>query len=164
MTKGEHILSGFRGAKRRGWLRLGVVVLVPLSQLLLHSVEAVAQSPTVSSGANQSFTVGDPATLISPITITDDAVTPTIRKKKDIRIRIPSGFNTTWDTTITTVTITGGAASKVRTTLRAYEDGNKTAVIDVRANFAAGDQITVSYLKFADFSAPSSTDNLDLYI
>ena len=92
-------------------------------------------------------------------------MTPTIKKKKDIRIRIPAGFNMTWDATITSVTITGGAAGKVSTTLKAYEDGNKTAVIDVTEDFAAGgDQIVVSDLKFANFSAPSAADNLDLDI
>ncbi len=39
---------------------------------------------TISSAANQAFTAADPATLISPITITDDAVTPTILNKKKI--------------------------------------------------------------------------------
>ncbi len=34
--------------------------------------------PGISSAANQSFIVGDPATLISTATITDDATTPTI--------------------------------------------------------------------------------------
>jgi hypothetical protein len=69
--------------------------------------EDTGQAPSISSVADQTFTVGDPATLISTITITDDAVTKSIKKKKDLRIRIPSSFNMTWDTGITTVTLGG---------------------------------------------------------
>jgi hypothetical protein len=114
--------------------------------------------------ADQTFTVGDPATLISTITITDDAVTPSITKKKDLRIRIPSTFNMTWDTSITTVTVGGPAASKVSATLKAYEDGGQTLVLDVTTDFAAGDQITVADPQFTNFSATSPADNLELEV
>jgi len=115
----------------------------------------------LSSAANQTFTVGDPATAISTITITEDAVTATITAANDLRLMIPSGFNMTWDTTITTVSIGGGASGKVSTTV-SYEDSDKTLVLDVTGNFAAWDQITVSGAKFTNFSAASSTDNLEL--
>ena len=130
--------------------------------LSLFGFVAPVEAQTISSEANQSFTVGDTATDISTITITDDVVKRTIKANKDIRIRIPSTFNMTWDTSITTVTIGGGASGKVNTTLKNYEDGNKTLVIDVANDFAAGDQITVSGAKFADFGVPSSADNLEL--
>jgi len=122
---------------------------------------------SISSAANQTFTVGDAATLISTITITDDAVTPTItggKGGKDIRIRIPSTFNMTWDTSIGTVTLGGPAASKVKTNLKNYEDGDRTLVLDVDSDFAAGDQITISGLQFTSFSAPSAADNLELEV
>lgn len=60
-------------------------------------------------------------------------VTPTITGKKELRIRIPATFNMIWDTSITTVTIGGGAAGKMNTTLKACEDVNKTLVADVNA-------------------------------
>ena len=68
----------------------------------------------------------------------------------------------TWDTSIATVTIGGPAAGKMKTKLRAYEDGGKTAVVDVNGDFAAGDQITVSGLTFLGFGAPELADNLEL--
>ena len=133
-----------------------------LLSISLFAFVAPAGAQTVSSAEDQTFTVGDPATSISTITITDDAVTPTIKAKKDIRIRIPTTFNMTWDTSITTVTIGGGASGKMKATLKAYEDSDKTMVLDVDADFAAGDQITVSGAKFTNFSAPSAADNLEL--
>ena len=118
----------------------------------------------ISSAANQTFTVGGPATLISTITITDDAATPMITTANDIRIRIPSTFNMTWDTSITTVTLGGPAAGKVSTTLKAYEDGDQTLVLDVDTDFVGGDQITVADPQFNSFSAPSAADNLELEV
>jgi hypothetical protein len=147
------------------WSRL----FIGLALLVLSGIftTAEAQAPSISSAANQTFTVGDPATLISTITITDDAVTPTItggKGGKDIRIRIPSSFNMTWDTSITTVTVGGPAAAKVNTALKNYEDGDQTLVLDVNTDFAVADQITVSGPQFANFSALSPADNLELEV
>ena len=122
---------------------------------------------SLSSAANQSFKVGDPATPADTITITDDGVTPTIVQplgSGDIRIRIPSTSNMTWNTAITAVSIGGGAAGNFSTTLLAYEDGGRTAVLNVTTAFAAGDQITVWGLEFTNFSAASSADNLELEV
>jgi hypothetical protein len=91
-------------------------------------------------------------------------VAPTITGGTDIRIRIPSTFNMTWDTSISTVTIGGSAAGKVSTTLMAYEDGDQTLVLNVNTDFVAGDQITVSDPQFTDFSAASTADNLELEV
>src|SRR5204862_440536 len=98
--------------------------------------------PTLASGANQLFLVGQAPTTISPITVTD-AATPTITAAQDLRIRIPASFNMTSNTALTTATITGGAASKVSTTV-SYEDGGKTLVLNVTNNFTASNQIIVS--------------------
>ena len=116
----------------------------------------------LSSAVNQTFTVGNPPTAAATITITDDAVTPTITKKGELRIRVPSTFPLTWDTSIVTVTIGGPAAGKMKTKLGAYEDGGKTAVVNVNGDFVAGDQITVSGLTFTGFAAPALVDNLEL--
>jgi hypothetical protein len=121
-----------------------------------------ASNPSISSAANQTFTVGDPGTVVSTITITDDPITATITAANDIRIRIPAGFNMSWNTFDTTATIGGGASSKVSTTI-SYEDGGKTQVIDVTSNFAAGDQITVSGLSFRSFAA-AAADNFELEV
>jgi hypothetical protein len=114
---------------------------------------------TISSAANQIFYVGQSATSISTITITDN--TGAITAADDIRVRIPSTFNMTWDSTDTTATIGGSASSKVSTTVT-YEGSNKILVLNVTSDFAAGDSITVSGLSFSSFSAVSSYDNLEL--
>src|SRR5439155_823858 len=124
------------------------------------TVQIVA--PTMASAANQLFFVGQAATAMSPLTITD-AATPSITTAKDLRVRIPSGFNMTWNTALTTATITGGAASKVSKTVT-YEDGGKALVITVTSNFGGGDQIVVSGLAYMGFTAPSGNDYLQLVV
>ena len=103
----------------------------------------------LSSAANQTFTVTDPATAISTITVTDDVTNAQITAANDIRIRIPSGFNMTWDPSDTTAVIGGAASTKVSTTV-SYEDTNGTLVLDVTSDFAPSDQITVSGLNFTE--------------
>ena len=120
-------------------------------------------APTISSAANQSFAVGDPVTAIQPITVTDVSTTPQITSLNDIRIRIPAGFNMTWDTSDTVATITGLSSSKVSSTV-SYEDAGQTLVINVTGNFSPSGQITISDLGFASFSASSPKDNLELII
>ncbi len=122
-----------------------------------------ATAASLSSAANQSFTVGQVATTASTLTVTDGSPT-VITAAQDLRIRIPAGFNMTWDTTVTTFTAGGGAAGKVSATLLAYEDGNRTAVINVTSNFAASDVLTVAGLKFANFTAVSAASNLELVV
>ena len=122
---------------------------------------------SISSVAHQTLTVNDASTAADTITITDDAVTATITAVPgggDIRIVIPTGVNMLWDATIGTVTIGGGASAKVSTTVLGYANGDKTVVLNVTTDFAAGEQITVSGLKFISFTAASSADNLDVVV
>jgi len=123
--------------------------------------EIAAQPLRISSGADQTFTVGDADTAISAITITDHGETPTITAANDIRVRIPAGFNMVWDVFDTDATITGSASGKVSTTVF-YEDSNRTLVVTVSSNFAAAESITISDLSFKTFSAASSVDYLGL--
>ena len=120
-------------------------------------------APTISSAAHQTFTVGDADTLVSTITVTDSAVSPSVLAADDIRIRIPAALNMTWDSADLTATIGGGAAAKVSTTV-SYEDGGKTLVLDVTANFALSDQITIADVSFSSFTAASGPDNLELVV
>src|SRR5439155_966831 len=110
-------------------------------------------APTLASAANQLFLVGQAPTAMSAITVTD-AATPTITAATDLRIRIPASFNMTWNTALTTATLTGGAAAKVSPTV-SYEDGGKTLVLNVTSNFAGADQLVVSGLQYTSFTAPS---------
>jgi len=133
-------------------------------------LQELTAAPTISSAANQSFTVGQSTTAISTITITDNATTATITAANDIRIKIPSTFNMTWATSDATANIAGtdwdhtGAASQGAEVTVTYEDSDKTVVIPVTINFEAGDDITVYGLSFASFTAASSADNLELEV
>jgi uncharacterized repeat protein (TIGR01451 family) len=119
-------------------------------------------APTISSAANQTFGVADPATAMSAVTVTD-ASTATITAANDIRLRIPAGFNMVWNTALTTATLGGAAAGKVSPTV-SYENAGRTLVLDVTTSFAAGDQLTISGLQFTSFTASSPAANLELVI
>ena len=115
--------------------------------------------------ADQQFTVNAASTLAEVITITDDATVATIKNKKDLRIRIPSTLNMQWDTSVTTVTVGGFAATKIKAKLKKYEDGGRTAVVDVGTDFLPSDQVTISGLKLWYFGAPSAApDSLELEV
>src|SRR5436309_9954926 len=118
----------------------------------------VVPPPTMASAANQVFVVGQAPTTISPITVTEGA-TATITAANDIRIRIPATFNMSWNTALTTATLTGSAAGKVSPTV-SYEDGGKSRVLNVTGNFGAGQQVVVSGLEYQSFTAPSAADSL----
>ena len=118
----------------------------------------------ISSASSQSFTVGAAPTVAATITITDSVDSGTITKADDVRIRIPAGFNMVWDTSVTTISLGGPAAGKVKSNLKAYEDAGKTAVIDISNNFAASDQFTIDGLQFVDFAAPSALAYLELEV
>src|SRR5437870_2654665 len=141
-------------------LRLPGVLLLACLGVAASLSPAAAQ--TIASAANQTFGVGQPPTAMSPITV-KDAASPPITAANDIRIRIPSGFNMTWNTALTTATISGSDAAKVSTAVT-YEDGGKTLVLNVTTDFTGGDQIKVSGLQYTSFAAPSATDNLQLVI
>ncbi|MFA9566527.1 MAG: hypothetical protein ACERLM_17835, partial [Acidimicrobiales bacterium] len=117
-----------------------------------------AAVPLIYSASDQAFNVNDAATAISAITVFDSA-TPTITAANDLRIRIPASFNMSWDTTDTSAVIGGGASAKVSTAV-SYEDGGKTLLLAVSSDFINGDDITVSGLGFASFTAVSLADNL----
>jgi len=125
-----------------------------------RTIQVVA--PTIASAANQVFVVGQAATAISAITVTD-AATPSITAARDIRIRIPAAVSMSWNTALTTATLTGTGATKVATTV-SYEDGGKTLVLNVTANFAGNDQIIVSGLQYSNFTAASGADYLQLMV
>src|SRR5207245_9141190 len=69
----------------------------------------------------------------------------------------------TWNTALTTATLTGGAAAKVSPTV-SYEDGGKTLVLNVTSSFAGNDQLVVSGLQYMSFTAPSAAASLQLVV
>jgi hypothetical protein len=116
---------------------------------------------TLSSAANQTFLVGDPPTDISTITITDDATNATIKAGGLIKLHIPSSFNMTWDTSVTTAVIGGTASAKVNTTVT-YSGDEKTVRLAANTDFSPGESFTVSGLKFTNFTDISTAYNLRL--
>ena len=60
---------------------------------------------------------------------------------------------------VTSITVGGPAAGKVSTTLKRFENGGRTAVIDIITSFAALDQVTITGLQFEDFARPAAADH-----
>jgi outer membrane protein assembly factor BamB len=126
--------------------------------------DVVGGVPGIASAANQIFTVGWASQVASPITLTDDALNPTITDLDDIRIRIPAGFHMRWDETVTAVALGGSASGQVALNVKAYEDSGATVVLDVLADFLPGQNLVVSGLRFQSFTAPSPPGFLELEV
>jgi hypothetical protein len=109
---------------------------------------------TLSTTANQIFTIGDSSTAVSTLTITDGA-SPSITAVNKIRIAIAtSTMHLLWDPSITTATFGGTASSKVANPV-SYEGGNSVLLIPVNTNFGANDTLTISGVNLTSFSTPS---------
>ena len=117
---------------------------------------------TISSSATQSFVVSQASTVISSIIITD-STGGAITALNGLRITIPSGLAMEWDTTKTTATITSVVSFKVSPAVT-YENLNKTLVLNIIYDFAAGESFTLTGLSFTNFTAASSSDYLGLDI
>lgn len=116
---------------------------------------------TLTSATSQTFVIDDAATSIASTTISDSPSTARFTAANDIRVRIPAGLNLEWDASTTVATLGGSAASKASTTV-SYENSNKTLVINVITNFAAGDTIEFSGLKYRNFTAASASSSRTL--
>ncbi|MBI3985636.1 MAG: choice-of-anchor D domain-containing protein, partial [Lentisphaerae bacterium] len=114
---------------------------------------------TFSSATNQAFAMGDAATAISMITITDDPGSPGISNGFGILVSIPSALRMTWDETDLSATFGGSAVGKVGAI--GYTNANKTLIVNVTANFIAGDTLTISDLSFKNFMS-TGAGNLEL--
>ena len=123
-----------------------------------------SQNPSISSAANQRFAIGQTSTLASTITLSD-GTTPEITTANDIRVAIATttGFGMEFDQTITTPTFGGSASSKVSATVSYLSPSE--LFITVSSGFAASDTLTISGLKFTNFTAPakSGTEAILLY-
>jgi outer membrane protein assembly factor BamB len=123
-----------------------------------------AYDVSISSASNQTFPVGA-ATPLSPVSITvSDLLGGSITAADDIRIRIPAGLPIRWDSSIASASLAGGAAAKVNPTILAYEDMDKTLVLNVVTDFAAGEQLAIAGLGLEGFLHPASPDNLELEV
>jgi trimeric autotransporter adhesin len=143
---------------KTGFLSRGAVALLAGCGIAVSVSPAAAQNQVISSAANQTFSVGDPSTPASAITVTDN--NGKFKPGSDIYFVIPAGLSMSWDTTVATVTLTGSAAGKVSTT-PTYSGGG-CVQLAVLSNFTAGDAFTVSGLKFTTFTATGGPASLDL--
>lgn len=155
------------------WIMLSCVLTSPAWALYYYGGDGkgdaygqVANTEIVvmESAADQSFTVGDAATAISTVRVTQvyGLTGAGINTTDDIRVTIPSGLSMVWDSSDTSATIAGGASAKVSATV-SYENSDKTLVVAVSSDFSDGDSITLSGLSFKTFTS-SASDQLDLEI
>ena len=119
-----------------------------------------AQAVSIASANNQLFHVNDPSTAAATITVTD-ITGGNIKSNRDIRLIIPTGFNMTWDVSVTNVTLGGTAAGRCATAVT-YSNGNLTVTINVNSAFQAGEFVTISGLQFTNFTATSSANHLSV--
>ena len=112
----------------------------------------------IYTAKNHAYNASQATQTIDTITVVDGS-TPGITAANDIRVKIPSSFNMTWDQTDTTATIGGSASGKVSSTVT-YEDSNKTLVLNATSDFAAGDYITIGGLSLKSFSGTSAATTL----
>jgi hypothetical protein len=128
---------------------------------------AVGGAPSISSAANQAFTVNDPVIAAQTITITDASGFPSITSTNGIRITIPATFNMTWDPTVTTGNVSGTAQAAGHisaTPALSYSARNHTVLIPVTSNFGTSQTAIIAGLRFMSFSAPSASDFLQLFV
>jgi len=136
-----------------------------------NRILAIGGVPSIASAANQAFSVNDPLTATSQITVTDAAGFPSITTTNGITINIPPGFPMQWDTTIQKssdgLVFGGSAAGNVGPdgsgNIVTYT-GGLSARINVKINFGAGDTLVVTGLKFNLFTAPHASDTLQLFV
>ncbi len=150
-TLSPRFFDDIDGSSRTGWWDRGADEATP-----------VATGVDFFSTANKSFVVGSPPSPAATIVVEDFSLGGAVNAVDDIRIRIPAGFHMKWDASVATVFLGGSAASKVSASVKAYEDGDATVVLDVLTDFFTVDTLTVDGLGFASFTAPSPLDNLEL--
>jgi len=131
------------------------------------NITFLSGDPTMASAGNQVFEVGQAATAISQITVTEHISSPSITAANDLRIAIAtSSVDMRWDTSDTSATIGGTASGKVSSTV-SYEGGgggDSVLVIPVNTNFAAGETLTISGLLFKSFNAVNAAISaLDIF-
>jgi hypothetical protein len=113
-------------------------------------VGALGLAPKISSDADQVFEVGQVATQISRITITEPAA-PSITADNDLRIAIDTGVGMVWDTSVTTATFGGTGAGNVSNPV-SYDPSGRVLIIPVGTDFSANQTLTIEGLYFKNFA------------
>ncbi len=120
---------------------------------VVYPARAAAPQGTLT-GSVQTLTAGT-TVAINPITVTDFS-TAEITDTNDIKIRIPSTVNATWDTTDTTASLTQPAVTGVVSTTVSYADAGKTLILDVTTSFGNSEFVVVSGLSYIPLAASSA--------
>lgn len=119
---------------------------------------------SLSSAESKVFAIGGSSKTAPAITITEDSASPTITSGGDIRIKIPNNLNLIWDSDHSSLEITGSASGKIASNNVTFEDGNKTAVLDVSSDFSVSDTLFINGLYLKNATAPGSSGNLLLEV
>jgi hypothetical protein len=118
---------------------------------------------TVSLAQSQILT-RDPqgaAVAMPAITVADHATAPVIKAAGGIRISLPASSRLAWDSTATTPTLGGSASGKVSSTV-AYADADRTLVVTVTDDFAAGDTLKLNGLAVTNRIDAARPEGLEL--
>lgn len=113
----------------------------------------------ISSSGNKTFSLGDGTTLLPQINITDSSVAANITAANDIYLRLSSGLQAEFDTSVTTVSLGGTGSGNVSTTV-SYPAAD-TVLLSVTGDFSAGDTLAINDLKLMNFTGESS-GNLEM--
>lgn len=136
-----------------------VLGLFAMSTLVL----AAAPTGTFTASTATTLTAGGGSTAIGTLTITEDS--NEFNATDDLYIRIPSGVNATWDTAITTPTLTpGGGGSLAVDATVSYTGSDKILVVNITDVSAGIDSefLTISGLQMIpDATLASSATALD---
>lgn len=104
--------------------------------------------PTLHLAQSQVFVVRDLTTDLSQLTIREDTVAAGITAGRDIRIVVPAEME--WDTGMTKLSLEGALQGRASNTVT-YPDKH-TLLIDVIADFSAGEALVISGLKLTNFN------------
>ncbi len=140
-------------------------LLLTLLFTLLIAPAALA-APTFSSAADQTFRQYSVPTQVLEFTATADAIAPELTAAGDLRITIPESFPAIWDASITTASVSGTAVDAGRfasaTLPVSYTDRDKTVVLDITTDFAAGESVSIAGLYLKGFYSVYSSTHFTL--
>jgi hypothetical protein len=117
---------------------------------------------TMGSASNQVFLRGLSPATVATITVTS-VTAAGIKAADDLRVNMPDGAVLIWDASVTLPVFGGTASNKVASAV-SYTNGGRTVLIDVTADFGAGDTLTVGGLAVTNLAAAALPGKLSLDI
>jgi outer membrane protein assembly factor BamB len=117
-------------------------------------------SANLSSHDDQLFTVGQAPTPARTLYVTEGTSTLVLTAANDFLIEIPVTLPMEWDASVTSVSVTGPAASRVMATVT--YPSTRTVRLNVTSSFAPGEHVAIDGLRFRNFTASAPASNLRL--